>query len=82
MSSEINVPKPTLIRTRAVQNFFGGVSRMWIHRRLADDATFPKPVWIGGERFFRLEELETYAKDAANRAPPLKSQNLKTKNAA
>lgn len=80
MSSEET--KPTLIRTRAVQNFFGGVSRMWIHRRLADDTTFPKPVWIGGERFFRLGELEAYAKDAANRAPPLKSQNLKTKNAA
>jgi predicted DNA-binding transcriptional regulator AlpA len=79
MSEDI---KPTLIRARAVCGFFGGVSRMWIHRRLADDAAFPKPVWIGGERFFRLAELEAYAKDAANRAPPLKSQNLKSKNAA
>jgi predicted DNA-binding transcriptional regulator AlpA len=79
MSQEL---KPRLIRTRAVQQFFGGVSRMWLHRRLADDPAFPKPTWIGGERFFRLEELERYAKDAANRPPPLKSQNLKSKNAA
>lgn len=80
MSSE--EAKPTLIRTRGLQNFFGGVSRMWLHRRLRGDAQFPKPVWIGGERFFRLEELEQYAKDAANRPPPPKSKNLKTKNAA
>jgi predicted DNA-binding transcriptional regulator AlpA len=69
--------RPTLIRVRAVQNFFGGVSRMWLHRRLADDAAFPKPVWIGGERFFRLTELEQYTKEAADRAPPPRSQNLK-----
>jgi predicted DNA-binding transcriptional regulator AlpA len=55
---------------------------MWIFRRTADDSAFPKPIWIGGEKFFRLAELEAYAKDAANRAPPLKSQNLKSKNAA
>ncbi len=74
--------KPKYTRRRGVQTFFGGVSRMWIYRRLADDPAFPKPVWIGGEAFFLVEALEQYAKDAANRPPPPKSQNLKAKNAA
>jgi predicted DNA-binding transcriptional regulator AlpA len=74
--------KPNLIRTRAVQTFFGGVSRMWIYRRLTDDADFPKPIWIGGERFFNAAELESYVKFAADRPPPEKSKNLKTKTAA
>lgn len=36
---------------------YGGVSFMWIERRLKDDPTFPKPVKFGRLRFFDIDEV-------------------------
>lgn len=57
-----------LINAAAVRDFFGGVSDMWIHRRLRDDGAFPPPFRIQGRRFWRLDELRAY-RDAQREAP-------------
>jgi predicted DNA-binding transcriptional regulator AlpA len=46
-----------LIPAAQVRERFGGVSDMWIHRRLHDDSGFPRPLYIGRLRFWRLSEL-------------------------
>jgi predicted DNA-binding transcriptional regulator AlpA len=38
---------------------YGGVSHMWLLRRLAKDG-FPKPVYFGGLRFWRRTEVEQW----------------------
>lgn len=52
--SEIQDP---LIPAGQVRKRFGGVSDMWIHRRLHDNSGFPRPLYIGRLRFWRLSEL-------------------------
>jgi predicted DNA-binding transcriptional regulator AlpA len=45
-------------RTRNVRARYGGVSDMWITRRMRDDG-FPKPVQFGtSERFWKTAELD------------------------
>lgn len=44
---------------------YGGRSHMWLHRKLADDPKFPKPVYFGRLRFFELAELEAYERQCA-----------------
>jgi predicted DNA-binding transcriptional regulator AlpA len=41
---------------------YGGVSHMWIVRRLKNDPAFPRPVKLGTSRLrlFDLEEIEHY----------------------
>jgi predicted DNA-binding transcriptional regulator AlpA len=46
-----------LIPASQVRERFGGVSDMWIHRRLHDSSGFPRPLYIGRLRFWRLSEL-------------------------
>ena len=51
------------IQAGAVRDLCGGVSDMWLWRKLNDpDSGFPKPVYIGARRFWRegdvLEWLE------------------------
>lgn len=50
-ANEINLPASN------VKARYGGVSDMWIWRRLRDNSNFPSPVDIGGRRFWRLSEL-------------------------
>jgi predicted DNA-binding transcriptional regulator AlpA len=47
-----------------VREYFGGVSAMWIYRRLADPASgFPKPVKLGSARnYWRIEEVQAWAR--------------------
>jgi predicted DNA-binding transcriptional regulator AlpA len=49
---------------------YGGVSHMWIERRLQDDPDFPKPVYIGRLRYWRIADLEQYERAAAKRNRP------------
>jgi hypothetical protein len=53
MQSEDDV----LIPAAAVRKRYGGVSAMWIARRLTGDPTFPKPIFIAKRRFWRLAQL-------------------------
>jgi predicted DNA-binding transcriptional regulator AlpA len=48
------------LRTRQVQARYGGCSHMFIERRLANDPTFPRPVYFGRMRFWKLSELEKW----------------------
>jgi hypothetical protein len=47
----------TLLPTAKVRSRYGGVSAMWVERRLADDPNFPKPIYIAKRRFWRLGDL-------------------------
>ncbi|MBR0796105.1 hypothetical protein JQ615_11965 [Bradyrhizobium jicamae] len=59
----------SLIPTSDVRARYGGRSHMWIERRLKDDPTFPRPIYIARMRYWRLAELIAWerAKAAAER---------------
>jgi hypothetical protein len=43
---------------------YGGVSHMWIERKLQGDPAFPRPKYFGRMRFWAIAELETYEGNA------------------
>ena len=45
-----------------VRNRYGGRSHMWIERRLKDDPDFPKPIYIGRLRYWKISALEAWEK--------------------
>jgi predicted DNA-binding transcriptional regulator AlpA len=57
------------IKAAAVRDLCGGVSDMWIWRRLDRDPTFPRPVYIAKRRFWRerdvLQWLDRQNEDAS-----------------
>lgn len=55
----------TLIPTAQVRARYGGVSHMWIERRLADDPLFPRPLYIAKRRYWRVAELSAWERIAA-----------------
>jgi predicted DNA-binding transcriptional regulator AlpA len=59
---------------RQVRFRCGGVSDMWIWRRLKDGSGFPKPVVVRGRRFWALSKLVVWerklAEYPANQAHP------------
>jgi hypothetical protein len=56
-----------LLPTRKVRERYGSVSHMWVYRRLADDATFPRPRVIAKRRFWSLNELIKWERTLAVR---------------
>jgi hypothetical protein len=52
---------------------FGGRSEMWLVRKLKTDKDFPRPAYSGRLRFFRLDELEQYEREAVSRSPHAKA---------
>ena len=44
---------------------YGGVSFMWIERRLQSDPEFPRPRKFGRLRYFDLAELESWERKTA-----------------
>lgn len=52
----------------AIRKRFGGVSGMWIYRRLHDSSGFPQPTYFGRLRYWRLTEIETWERARAARA--------------
>jgi predicted DNA-binding transcriptional regulator AlpA len=57
------VPIPTdavWITTNQVLARYGGMSQMWLHRKLENNPSFPKPVKFGRLKFWRLSSLEAY----------------------
>jgi predicted DNA-binding transcriptional regulator AlpA len=45
---------------------YGGVSRMWLHRRLSDpDFPLPQPITIASRRYWRLRDIELWERQAA-----------------
>jgi predicted DNA-binding transcriptional regulator AlpA len=45
------------IQAAAVRQLCGGVSDMWLWRKLRDDPTFPRQVYIGRRRFWREADI-------------------------
>ncbi len=60
MRNHYDDERPVLIPVAKVCERFGGVSQMWVNRRLKDDPLFPQPVYISKRRFFRVDELDAY----------------------
>jgi hypothetical protein len=60
------VPSDAVYISRTqLQNRWGGVSHMWIERRLKDNPDFPKPKFMGRLRFWKISELEAYERSCA-----------------
>jgi predicted DNA-binding transcriptional regulator AlpA len=53
-----------------VRRRYGGVSDMWISRRLNDNSGFPKPLVINRRRFWRLSELLAWEQKRAAASKP------------
>lgn len=48
------------ITSATVREFCGGVSDMWIWRRLKSDPSFPRPVYVGRRRFWLESEMRNW----------------------
>ncbi len=58
----------TFVKMADLRVRYGGVSHMWVERRLKSDATFPRPaLLVGKRRFWRLNDLEAWERSAAAR---------------
>ncbi len=69
MPDAIESPKRKYSRTSAVKLRFGGVSDMWLTRKMRD-AGFPQPVYFGGrDRFWLDDELDAWEAANASREP-------------
>jgi hypothetical protein len=60
-----------LIPTSQLRARYGGVSHMWVERRLKDDSDFPRPLYIAKRRFWRLAELAAWERSVAARRQPI-----------
>jgi len=65
----LSTEQPTYVTTRQLRNRYGGVSHMWIERRLADDPAFPKPVYFGARRFWPRAAIENWERAAVAKPP-------------
>jgi predicted DNA-binding transcriptional regulator AlpA len=45
------------IQAAALRQLCGGVSDMWLWRRLRDDPTFPRPIYVNKRRFWREADV-------------------------
>jgi len=50
-----------LLNSRQTRDFFGGVSEMWLPRRLKNDPTFPRPIPIAKRFYWRLGDLKRWS---------------------
>lgn len=61
--------KEKRIQAAALRDLCGGVSDMWVWRRMTNDPTFPRPIYIGNRRFWKESDviawLEAQAKQTA-----------------
>jgi hypothetical protein len=55
----------TLLPSAPVRARYGGRSHMWIERRLKDDPTFPRPIYIAKRRYWRLADLIAWERNKA-----------------
>jgi predicted DNA-binding transcriptional regulator AlpA len=52
-----------------------GVSHMFVVKRLRDDTDFPKPIYFGRHRRWKLSEIESYERVLAMRPKPTKKKD-------
>lgn len=60
----------TLYSSVRLRRFFGGVSHMWVRRRLAADPDFPKPRYVGSIPFWRLGDVRAWWESRPTTPPP------------
>jgi predicted DNA-binding transcriptional regulator AlpA len=60
---------------------YGGLSDMWLFRMLERDPTFPRPVYFGKRRFFRIDELIAWERSSALKGSHRKSGRPRKKAA-
>jgi hypothetical protein len=60
-------PNDVMLTAPQVRVRYGGRSDMWLWRTLQRDPLFPRPIVIGGHRYFRMSELVAYENE--RRAP-------------
>jgi len=68
----------TYLKTQQVRERYGRCSTMWIERRM-EDRGFPKPVYFGALRFWRVSELVVWDAEqikASSKPAPLTRQGL------
>ena len=46
---------------------YGGRSHMWVERRLKYDKGFPRPVYFGRLRFWKLSDIEAWERQQATK---------------
>jgi hypothetical protein len=56
-SPVVNPSDDVFLQTAQLRARYGGVSHMWVERRLAGDPDFPRPTYISRRRFWRLADL-------------------------
>lgn len=63
------MPEAEFTNTNGVRQFFGGVSKMWVNRRMRLDPKFPRPHYFGLKvPHWRIAEIKAYA-EQCERAP-------------
>jgi predicted DNA-binding transcriptional regulator AlpA len=58
-----------LIKTAPLLAKLGGISRMTLDRKIASDPTFPKPVYMGRQRFFDVDAVEAWMAERPTQHP-------------
>ena len=65
MSMTSHAGGAVLITTGQLRERYAGVSGTWVDRRLAGTPGFPRPVYIGRRRYWKITELEEYERGLA-----------------
>ena len=65
--TDATTERAEFVPARAVRQRYGNVSHMWIERRLKDDPSFPRPIYFGRLRFWRIEDLREWERACAKR---------------
>jgi predicted DNA-binding transcriptional regulator AlpA len=58
-----------LLNAAETRRLLGDVSDMWIHRRLNDDPTFPRPRYVNHLRFWLRSDLVTWIEQLPRENP-------------
>jgi hypothetical protein len=62
----INADDDDFLNSAQVKHRYGGVSEMWLHRRLHDDSGFPAPdLIVNSRRFWRRRKLVAWERRRA-----------------
>ena len=59
------------LTTRQVAKRYNRSNTVWVYRRVKGDPNFPRPIYIGGQKYFRLADLEAYDADSARQIAPV-----------
>jgi hypothetical protein len=73
-----NVPPPDdeqLLPTAALRQRLGNCSHMQPERLMKRDPTFPRPLYIGQRRYWRLAELRAWEAKLSREREPARSAN-------